>query len=204
MTSEGHCYPWYVLYFEDFRWTSWMCEVLIWQQTVISSSYTLMDLWGLGNQLKVIWTGSSYMHFNLNTMCNFLFKSPAETVFRYVHSYCNYFVCFLYLQYKVASGTDLSQCCLFDLVCGFGVFNLMLFGVCVCDWLCLQAFSGNSNSESAVRHELQQGIVARFLRFVPLDWSKEGRIGLRIEVYGCSYCEWAQTRTDTSFCNKWC
>lgn len=52
-----------------------------------------------------------------------------------------------------------------------------------------QAFSGNSNSESAVRHELQQGIVARFLRLVPLDWSEEGRIGLRIEVYGCSYCE---------------
>uniref|UniRef100_A0A8C4GYN5 Contactin associated protein 2 n=1 Tax=Dicentrarchus labrax TaxID=13489 RepID=A0A8C4GYN5_DICLA len=49
------------------------------------------------------------------------------------------------------------------------------------------AFSGNSNSESAVRHELQQGIVARFLRLVPLDWSEEGRIGLRIEVYGCSY-----------------
>ncbi|XP_056155171.1 contactin-associated protein-like 2a, partial [Lampris incognitus] len=51
------------------------------------------------------------------------------------------------------------------------------------------AFSGNSNSESAVRHELQQGIVARFLRMVPLDWSEEGRIGLRIEIYGCSY--WA-------------
>ncbi|XP_047424668.1 contactin-associated protein-like 2a isoform X2 [Mugil cephalus] len=49
------------------------------------------------------------------------------------------------------------------------------------------AFSGNSNSESAVRHELQPGIVARFLRLVPLDWSEEGRIGLRIEVYGCSY-----------------
>ncbi|XP_033988525.1 LOW QUALITY PROTEIN: contactin-associated protein-like 2a [Trematomus bernacchii] len=51
------------------------------------------------------------------------------------------------------------------------------------------AFSGNSNSESSVRHELQPGIVARFLRLVPLDWSEEGRIGLRIEVYGCSY--WA-------------
>ncbi|CAB1448961.1 unnamed protein product [Pleuronectes platessa] len=51
-----------------------------------------------------------------------------------------------------------------------------------------KAFSGNSNSESAVRHELQQGIVARFFRLVPLDWSEEGRIGLRIEVYGCSYC----------------
>ncbi|XP_024910138.1 contactin-associated protein-like 2a isoform X2 [Cynoglossus semilaevis] len=51
------------------------------------------------------------------------------------------------------------------------------------------AFPGNSNSESSVRHELQQGIVTRFLRLVPLDWSEEGRIGLRIEVYGCSY--WA-------------
>ncbi|KAM6971592.1 contactin-associated protein-like 2 [Tautogolabrus adspersus] len=51
------------------------------------------------------------------------------------------------------------------------------------------AFSGNSNSESSVRHELQQEIMARFLRIVPLDWSEEGRIGLRIEVYGCSY--WA-------------
>ncbi|KAK7881299.1 hypothetical protein WMY93_029708 [Mugilogobius chulae] len=49
------------------------------------------------------------------------------------------------------------------------------------------AFSGNSNSESSVRHELQLGIVARFLRLIPLDWSEEGRIGLRIEVYGCSY-----------------
>uniref|UniRef100_A0A8C6MCJ7 Contactin associated protein 2 n=1 Tax=Nothobranchius furzeri TaxID=105023 RepID=A0A8C6MCJ7_NOTFU len=51
------------------------------------------------------------------------------------------------------------------------------------------AFSGNSNSESAVRHDLQQGVVARFLRLIPLAWSEEGRIGLRIEVYGCSY--WA-------------
>ncbi|KAM9712159.1 contactin-associated protein-like 2a isoform 2-T2 [Menidia menidia] len=51
------------------------------------------------------------------------------------------------------------------------------------------AFSGNSNSESVVYHELQQGIVARFLRFIPLAWSEEGRIGLRIAVYGCSY--WA-------------
>ncbi|XP_055737592.1 contactin-associated protein-like 2a [Salvelinus fontinalis] len=51
------------------------------------------------------------------------------------------------------------------------------------------AFSGNSNTESVVRHDLAKGIMGRFLRFVPLDWSGEGRIGLRIEVYGCSY--WA-------------
>ncbi|XP_036374731.1 contactin-associated protein-like 2 isoform X2 [Megalops cyprinoides] len=51
------------------------------------------------------------------------------------------------------------------------------------------AFLGNSNTESVVRHDLQHAIVARFLRFVPLEWSGEGRIGLRIEVYGCPY--WA-------------
>uniref|UniRef100_A0A8C7N8X4 Contactin associated protein 2 n=1 Tax=Oncorhynchus kisutch TaxID=8019 RepID=A0A8C7N8X4_ONCKI len=52
------------------------------------------------------------------------------------------------------------------------------------------AFSGNSNTESVVRHDLAKGIMGRFLRFVPLDWSGEGRIGLRIEVYGCSYCDY--------------
>ncbi|KAG7317731.1 hypothetical protein KOW79_018766 [Hemibagrus wyckioides] len=50
-------------------------------------------------------------------------------------------------------------------------------------------FTGNSNTESVVRHDLQHSIVARYLRFVPLGWSEEGQIGLRIEVYGCSY--WA-------------
>ena len=61
----------------------------------------------------------------------------------------------------------------------------------------LQAFSGNSNTESVVRHDLAKGIMGRFLRFVPLDWSGEGRIGLRIEVYGCSYCEYTHTHTHT-------
>ncbi|KAK3515292.1 hypothetical protein QTP70_013485 [Hemibagrus guttatus] len=50
-------------------------------------------------------------------------------------------------------------------------------------------FTGNSNTESVVRHDLQHSIVARYLRFVPLGWSEEGQIGLRIEIYGCSY--WA-------------
>ncbi|XP_031439933.1 contactin-associated protein-like 2a isoform X2 [Clupea harengus] len=49
------------------------------------------------------------------------------------------------------------------------------------------AFTGNSNTESVVRHDLQHAIVARYIRFVPLDWSMEGRIGLRIEIYGCAY-----------------
>ncbi|XP_047662705.1 contactin-associated protein-like 2b [Tachysurus fulvidraco] len=50
-------------------------------------------------------------------------------------------------------------------------------------------FSGNWNSERVVRHELQYTIVARYLRIIPLEWSAEGRVGLRVEVYGCAY--WA-------------
>lgn len=53
----------------------------------------------------------------------------------------------------------------------------------------LQAFAGNSNTESVVRHDLQNPIVARYLRIIPLDWSEEGRIGLRFEIYGCPYCK---------------
>ncbi|XP_042570197.1 contactin-associated protein-like 2 [Cyprinus carpio] len=51
------------------------------------------------------------------------------------------------------------------------------------------AFAGNSNTESVVRHDLQNLIVARYLRIIPLDWSEEGRIGLRFEIFGCPY--WA-------------
>lgn len=52
-----------------------------------------------------------------------------------------------------------------------------------------QIFSGNWNSERVVHHELQYTIVARYLRFIPLEWSPEGRVGLRVEAYGCTYCE---------------
>ncbi|XP_078233557.1 contactin-associated protein-like 2 isoform X2 [Pogona vitticeps] len=51
------------------------------------------------------------------------------------------------------------------------------------------AFAGNINSDTVVRHDLQHPVVARYVRIVPLDWSEEGQIGLRIEIYGCSY--WA-------------
>ncbi|XP_066037774.1 contactin-associated protein-like 4 [Chamaea fasciata] len=49
------------------------------------------------------------------------------------------------------------------------------------------AFSGNTNADSVVYYKLQHSIKARFLRFVPLDWNLNGRIGMRIEVYGCTY-----------------
>uniref|UniRef100_A0A8C6Z9U3 Contactin-associated protein-like 4 n=1 Tax=Nothoprocta perdicaria TaxID=30464 RepID=A0A8C6Z9U3_NOTPE len=49
------------------------------------------------------------------------------------------------------------------------------------------AFSGNTNADNVVYYKLQHSIKARFLRFVPLDWNPNGRIGMRIEVYGCTY-----------------
>lgn len=60
---------------------------------------------------------------------------------------------------------------------GDGDFSNVLF----------QAFSGNTNADSVVYYKLQHSIQARFLRFVPLDWNPNGRIGMRIEVYGCAY-----------------
>ncbi|XP_059503506.1 contactin-associated protein-like 5 isoform X2 [Stegostoma tigrinum] len=49
------------------------------------------------------------------------------------------------------------------------------------------AFTGNANADGVVRHKLQYSIKARLLRFVPLEWNPHGRIGMRVEVYGCSY-----------------
>uniref|UniRef100_A0A4W4H9P2 Contactin associated protein-like 5a n=1 Tax=Electrophorus electricus TaxID=8005 RepID=A0A4W4H9P2_ELEEL len=46
---------------------------------------------------------------------------------------------------------------------------------------------GNMNSDSVVHHKLSHSIRTRFLRFVPLGWNPSGRVGLRVEVYGCAY-----------------
>ncbi|XP_075037222.1 contactin-associated protein-like 5 [Mixophyes fleayi] len=48
-------------------------------------------------------------------------------------------------------------------------------------------FSGNTNADGVVNHKFQHSIKARFLRFVPLEWNPSGRIGMRMEVYGCAY-----------------
>ncbi|XP_040295777.1 contactin-associated protein-like 5 [Bufo bufo] len=48
-------------------------------------------------------------------------------------------------------------------------------------------FSGNTNADGVVSQKFQHSIKARFLRFIPMDWNPSGRIGMRIEVYGCSY-----------------
>ncbi|XP_053353354.1 contactin-associated protein-like 5 isoform X1 [Clarias gariepinus] len=46
---------------------------------------------------------------------------------------------------------------------------------------------GNTNSDTAVYHKLSQPVRTRFLKFVPHEWNPSGRIGLRIDVYGCAY-----------------
>ncbi|KAG7280775.1 hypothetical protein CRUP_037705 [Coryphaenoides rupestris] len=46
---------------------------------------------------------------------------------------------------------------------------------------------GNSNADSMVQHKLQQTVVAHYVRLVPVDWNPSGRIGLRLEMYGCPY-----------------
>uniref|UniRef100_A0A3B5M2N0 Uncharacterized protein n=1 Tax=Xiphophorus couchianus TaxID=32473 RepID=A0A3B5M2N0_9TELE len=49
------------------------------------------------------------------------------------------------------------------------------------------AFPGNSNADSVVQHNLQHPVIARFVRVAPLRWNSNGRIGLRLEAYGCPY-----------------
>ncbi|KAL7384093.1 hypothetical protein ABVT39_023995 [Epinephelus coioides] len=49
------------------------------------------------------------------------------------------------------------------------------------------AFPGNSNADSVVQHKLQHPVIARYVRLIPLDWNPNGRIGLRLESYGCPH-----------------
>ncbi|XP_006877540.1 PREDICTED: contactin-associated protein-like 3-like [Chrysochloris asiatica] len=50
-----------------------------------------------------------------------------------------------------------------------------------------KAFPGNTNADSVVHYRLQPPMEARFLRFLPITWNPNGRIGMRVEVYGCAY-----------------
>nr|XP_033469657.1 contactin-associated protein-like 3B [Epinephelus lanceolatus] len=51
------------------------------------------------------------------------------------------------------------------------------------------AFPGNSNADSVVQHKLQHPVIARYVRLIPLDWNPNGRIGLRLETYGCPHSQ---------------
>ncbi|XP_062845346.1 contactin-associated protein-like 5 isoform X2 [Trichomycterus rosablanca] len=48
-------------------------------------------------------------------------------------------------------------------------------------------FTGNTDADGVVHNKLPHILRTRYLRFIPREWSLEGWIGLRVEVYGCSY-----------------
>lgn len=54
----------------------------------------------------------------------------------------------------------------------------------------LQTFAGNTNADGVMHHRLLHPVRARFVRFVPLEWNPSGKIGMRVEVYGCSYSKY--------------
>ena len=47
----------------------------------------------------------------------------------------------------------------------------------------MQEFDGNIDQNSAVYHDLNPPITARYIRFLPLEWNDE--ISMRVELYGC-------------------
>ncbi|XP_068597746.1 contactin-associated protein-like 5 [Brachionichthys hirsutus] len=49
------------------------------------------------------------------------------------------------------------------------------------------AFPGNSNADGVLQHKLQHPVIARHVRLIPLDWNRNGQIGLRLETYGCPH-----------------
>ncbi|KAI4878498.1 hypothetical protein NFI96_008358 [Prochilodus magdalenae] len=60
-------------------------------------------------------------------------------------------------------------------------------------WCPGQRLVGNTNSDTVVHHKLSHPIRTRFLRFVPVEWNTSGRVGLRVEAYGCAYSEYLIT-----------
>ncbi|XP_077463030.1 contactin-associated protein-like 4 isoform X1 [Stigmatopora argus] len=49
------------------------------------------------------------------------------------------------------------------------------------------ALPGNSNADTVVQYKFEQMVLTRFLRLIPLAWNPSGRIGLRLEIYGCHH-----------------
>ena len=50
--------------------------------------------------------------------------------------------------------------------------------------LLFQEFSGNSDEDSVVYHQLNPPIRARYIRFRPIKW--HDWISMRVELYGCT------------------
>lgn len=67
----------------------------------------------------------------------------------------------------------------------------------LCCWCDFQEFPGNSNADSVVQHKLQRPVIARYIRLIPLEWSHNGRIGLRLETYGCPHGQFKRFKSPT-------
>lgn len=50
-----------------------------------------------------------------------------------------------------------------------------------------QVFTGNTDTNTVVYHNLNPPIMTRYIRFRPLAW--RDRISMRIELYGCPWPE---------------
>ena len=50
-------------------------------------------------------------------------------------------------------------------------------------FLLFQNFTGNTDQDTVVSHDLNPPIRARLIRFVPVAW--HSRISMRVELYGC-------------------
>ncbi|XP_065382511.1 contactin-associated protein-like 4 isoform X2 [Macaca fascicularis] len=51
----------------------------------------------------------------------------------------------------------------------------------------ISGFLGNANADSVVQHRLWPPLEARHLRFLPVAWNPDSRIGMRVEAYGCAH-----------------
>nr|XP_028687205.1 contactin-associated protein-like 4 isoform X2 [Macaca mulatta] len=51
----------------------------------------------------------------------------------------------------------------------------------------ISGFLGNANADSVVQHRLRPPLEARYLRFLPVAWNPDSRIGMRVEAYGCAH-----------------
>ncbi|RXM35586.1 Contactin-associated protein 1, partial [Acipenser ruthenus] len=54
-------------------------------------------------------------------------------------------------------------------------------------------FSGNWNYYQVKKHNLHYAITAKHLRILPVGWNPAGKIGLRLEVYGCFYAVYKES-----------
>ncbi|XP_051792340.1 contactin-associated protein 1 isoform X1 [Erpetoichthys calabaricus] len=48
-------------------------------------------------------------------------------------------------------------------------------------------FAGNWNNYQVKRHYFHYAITAKHVRFLPMEWNPDGKIGVRLELYGCYY-----------------